>query len=60
MPAKGHRKGDPVAKLVHFRAHKETIDKLEFVAGETKQSKSEVIRNGIEDEYQKIMDKKNG
>lgn len=54
-PVKGQKvKDDPINKLVHFRANKETLEKLDYVSEITNTSKSEVIRRGIEDQYEKL------
>lgn len=54
-PAKGQKiKEDPINKLVHFRANKETVEQLEYVSEITKASKSEVIRRGIENQYKEL------
>lgn len=54
-PSKGQKvKDDPINKLVHFRANKETLDKLTYVSEITQTSKSEVIRKGIEDQFKKL------
>lgn len=51
---KGQKLTDnPKGTLIHFRADKETIEKLEYTAKKMDISKSEVIRNGIEEQYQK-------
>lgn len=58
-PTKGQKiKDDPINKLVHFRANKETIEKLEFVSNENNITKSEVIRRGIEMQYNYILKEK--
>lgn len=49
-------KDDPIKKLVHFRANNETVEQLEEVSREIGESKSEVIRRGIEIQY-KALDK---
>lgn len=52
---KGQKLTDnPKGTLIHFRADKETTEKLEYTAKKMKISKSEVIRNGIEEQYQKL------
>lgn len=54
-PAKGQKiKEDPINKLIHFRANKETVEQLEYVSEKTKVSKSEVIRRGIENQYKEL------
>ncbi len=54
-PAKGQRiKDDPIEKIIHFRANNETIEKLKFVSEQTKKSKSEIIRNGIDMQYKEL------
>ena len=54
-PAKGQKiKEDPINKLIHFRANKETVEQLEYVSKKTKVSKSEVIRRGIENQYKEL------
>lgn len=57
-PLKGQKvKDDPINKLVHFRANKETNEQLEYVSERTKSSKSEVIRRGIEIQYKELKEK---
>lgn len=57
-PLKGQKvKDDPINKLVHFRANKETSEQLEYVSEKTKVSKSEVIRKGIEIQYKELKEK---
>lgn len=52
---KGQKLTDnPKGTLVHFRADKDTIEKLEYTAEKLNISKSEVIRNGINDQYEKL------
>ena len=54
-PVKGQKvKDDPINKLVHFRANKETLEKLDYVSEMTNASKSEVIRKGIEKQYEEL------
>lgn len=54
-PTKGQKvKDDPIEKLIHFRANKETKEQLEYVSEKTNMSKSEVIRKGIEIQYQNL------
>lgn len=54
-PAKGQKvKDDPIEKLVHFRANKETRDKLDYISAQKNVSKSEVIRKGIEIQYNEL------
>lgn len=54
-PVKGQRvKDDPIEKVTHFRANNETLEKLRFVSEKTQKSKSEVIRNGIDIQYQEL------
>ena len=54
-PTKGQKvKEDPIEKLVHFRANKETRDKLDYVSEKTGKSKSEVIRKGIDIQYAEL------
>lgn len=55
---KGQKLTDnPKGTLIHFRADKETVEKLEYTAKKMKISKSDVIRKGINEQYQKL-DKK--
>ena len=51
---------DPIKQSIHFRANQETIKKLEIVAKKTRKSKSEVIRNGIDIQYQRIERSEHG
>lgn len=54
-PVKGQKvKDDPINKLIHFRANKETIEQLDYVSKKTEISKSEVIRKGIEHQYKEL------
>lgn len=56
MPPKGYKK-DNLKKLIHFRADCETESHLEYVSQQTGKSKSEIIRNGIEIQYEEIKKK---
>ncbi len=54
-PAKGQKvKEDPINKLVHFRANKETIEQLDYISEKTNMNKSEVIRKGIDQQYHEL------
>lgn len=53
-PSKGYKSNDPIEKISTYRTNKETSEKLEYVSKETGKSKSEIIRNGIEIQYQKL------
>lgn len=56
-PIKGQKvKDDPINKLIHFRANKETIEQLDYVSKKTETSKSEVIRKGIENQYKELKE----
>lgn len=56
-PIKGQKvKDDPINKLIHFRANKETIEQLDYVSKKTETSKSEVIRKGIEHQYNELKE----
>lgn len=56
-PVKGKQvKNDPINKLVHFRANKETRERLDYVSEKTGMSKSEVIRKVIDDQYNKLQE----
>lgn len=58
MPLKGHKvKSDPICKSRNFRANDETIKRLEYVSQRTSQSKSEVIRKGIDIQYEQLKEK---
>lgn len=46
-------KDNPKDIMIRTRIDKETMEKLEFAAGRFGISKAEVVRNGIESEYQK-------
>lgn len=46
---------NPKDTMLRSRVDKETVDKLEYVSSELGVSKSEVIRRGIDDEYQKLQ-----
>ena len=57
-PMKGQKiKDDPINKLVHFRINDETNKQLEFVSQKNNVSKSEVIRKGIEIQYEELKEK---
>lgn len=57
-PLKGQKvKNDPINKLIHFRANKETVEKLDYVSEKTGMSKSEVIRIGIDNQYNELKEK---
>lgn len=43
--------------MLRVRIDEETVNKLEIVAREMNITKSEVVRNGIESEYQKALNK---
>lgn len=52
---KGQKLADnPKGTLIHFRADNETVEKLEYTAKKLNISKSDVIRNGINEQYQKV------
>ncbi len=58
-PVKGQKvKDDPINKLIHFRANKETVEKLDYVSQKTGMSKSEVIRKGVDYQYGELTKKK--
>ncbi len=58
-PVKGQKvKDDPINKLIHFRANKETVEKLDYVSQKTGMSKSEVIRRGVDYQYDELTQKK--
>lgn len=58
-PVKGQKvKDDPINKLIHFRANKETVEKLDYVSQKTGMSKSEVIRKGVDYQYDELTKKK--
>ncbi len=58
-PAKGQKiKDDPINKLILFRVNKETQEQLEYVSEKRNESKSEVIRKGIEIQYEQINKEK--
>lgn len=44
--------------MFRVRIDEETVNKLEFASKELNITKSEVVRNGIENEYQKAIKKK--
>lgn len=46
---------NPKDTMLRTRVDKETVDKLEYVSSKLGVSKSEVIRRGIADEYQKLQ-----
>ena len=57
-PVQGQKiKDDPINKLIHLRVNNETIEKLEYVSEKTGKNKSEVIRDGIDLQYETIKEK---
>ena len=44
--------------MLRVRIDEETVNKLEIVSKELSITKSEVVRNGIENEYRKAISKK--
>ena len=44
----------PKDTMFRVRMDKETIEKMEFVSNKLGISKSEVVRNGINEQYQKV------
>lgn len=50
----GRPTDDPKNLMIKFRVSTEDIEKLEFCAEKTKQTKSEIIRQGINEVYTKI------
>ncbi len=44
--------------MLRVRIDEETVNKLEITSKELNITKSEVVRNGIENEYQKAISKK--
>ena len=57
-PVKGQKiKDDPINKLIHLRVNNETIENLEYVSEKTGKNKSEVIRDGIDLQYETIKEK---
>lgn len=45
---------NPKDYMLRTRLDKETLEKLDFVSEKLEVSKSEVVRKGIEEQYQKI------
>lgn len=45
---------NPKDYMLRVRMDKETVDKLDTVCAEEKKSRSEVVREGIEEKYRKI------
>lgn len=57
-PKMGQKLTDtPKDTMLRTRVDKETVEKLEYVANKLEISRSEVVRRGIDDEYQKITQK---
>ena len=46
-----HYRENPKDKLIQVRTDKETLEKLDYVSNVTGQSRSEVVRKGIEIQY---------
>lgn len=46
-------KDNPKDYMLRTRLDEETLIKLDYSAGKFKTSRSEIVRRGIEDEYQK-------
>lgn len=58
-PRTGRPKSDnSKGTMLRVRINDETVHKLEVTSKELGISKSEVVRNGIENEYKKTMNKK--
>lgn len=47
-----HYRDNPKDKLIQIRTDKETLDKLDYVKKNTGLSRSEVVRKGIEIQYE--------
>ncbi len=47
---------NPKDTMFRVRLDKETVKKLDYLAEELKKSKSEIVRNGIEEQYKKIKE----
>lgn len=45
---------NPKDYMLRVRMDKETVEKLDTVCKEEKKSRSEIVREGIEEKYQKI------
>lgn len=45
---------NPKDTMLRVRIDKETVEKLDFIAETLNLSKSEVVRKGIDEQYQKI------
>lgn len=50
----GRPTSSPKDYMLRTRMDKETVEKLDFVADELKLSRSEVVRKGIEEQYDDI------
>ncbi len=44
----------PKNNMLRVRVDEETLDKLDTVCDKTKKSRSEIIRNGIEEQYERV------
>ena len=45
---------NPKDTMFRVRFDKETVDRLEYIARETNQSKTDVVRNGINEQYLRL------
>lgn len=45
---------NPKDTMLRVRIDKETVNKLNFISEQLKLSKSEVVRNGIDEQYNKL------
>ena len=44
----------PKNNMLRVRVDEETLSKLDTVCDKTKKSRSEIIRNGIEEQYERV------
>ncbi|WP_279160533.1 hypothetical protein [Thomasclavelia cocleata] len=56
-PNKGRPTSDPKDKFLKIRVSQNDLDKLSYVAKKTNMTKTEVIRKGVELQYEDLKDK---
>ena len=57
MTTKGRPTSDPKNKFLKIRVYQKDLDKLNYVAEKLNISKTEVIRKGVNSQYEELKDK---
>ncbi len=57
MTTKGRPTSDPKNKFLKIRVSQKDLDKLNYVAEKLNISKTEVIRKGVNSQYEELKDK---